>query len=355
MICRTLKHLLLFCVLPCAVVAADPATVEDLQSAGRLQVKSSLHPEQLIPGQKGALILEIATDTWFTGGTRIRIPEIPGLVLLQTEQFASNASENRKGQSWVIQRWTLDIYPQREGAFSIPPLELTVEVNGGAAGSLQGEIQSPGIGFTVNTPFALEQEEFWVASPRFELQQHFDRDLEGLQVGDAFEREVRFEADDVLPMMLPTFSETPQQGLAAYPAPAQLNNAVNRGQARATRIEKISYVVETEGSFVLPAHDFSWWDTGTGKLQLLSLPATEIIVGSGVAPAPEDKDFDLSYLAYLLALIVLGTFLWWLRRQFAGSPLQSLWTPVKAGWKWLGDLRKPALPTRLNPDGSAGD
>ena len=52
-------------------------------------------------------------STWFTGGTRIRLPEVPGLVILQTEQFASNASERRGDQNWVLQRWTLDVYAQR--------------------------------------------------------------------------------------------------------------------------------------------------------------------------------------------------------------------------------------------------
>jgi hypothetical protein len=123
-----------------------------------------------------------------------------------------------------------------------------------------------------------------VASPAFEVRQGFDRPLEALQVGDAFELEVIFEAEDVLAMMLPAFTPEKLPGLAAYPSPPVLDNSSNRGQARASRTQRISYVVEAQGQYLLPARDYFWWDTGSKQLQLLSLPATEITVGTGIAP-----------------------------------------------------------------------
>ena len=110
------KALLHLATLLCLLVPPVAATtLEELQAQGHLQVSASIRPDgTLVPGQKLSLVLEVATDRWFSGGTRISIPEVPGLVILQTEQFASNASEVRGGQSWVVQRWTLDVYPQRE-------------------------------------------------------------------------------------------------------------------------------------------------------------------------------------------------------------------------------------------------
>ena len=48
-------------------------------------------------------------------------------------------------------------------------------------------------------------------------------------------------------MMLPTFSAESLPGLVAYPAPPVLDNSNNRGQIRASRSERISYVVQAEG------------------------------------------------------------------------------------------------------------
>ena len=70
--------------------AAKPQSLVD---GGDLTVSTALSPPtDIVPGQHLRLLIEVATTRWFTGGTRIDIPEVPGLVVLQTEQFASNAS-----------------------------------------------------------------------------------------------------------------------------------------------------------------------------------------------------------------------------------------------------------------------
>ncbi len=122
----------LLLLAPLQLHAQELRSLEELQAQGHLSIRSSLQPRDgLVPGQKSALILEIATDSWFTGGTRISIPEVEGLVILQTEQFANNASELRGGQNWVIQRWSLDVYPQRVGQFTVPALPIALKVSSG--------------------------------------------------------------------------------------------------------------------------------------------------------------------------------------------------------------------------------
>ncbi len=77
-----------------------------------------------------------------------------------------------------------------------------------------------------------------MAAPKFRVSQIFDHSLEGLAVGDAFEHEVKFEASDVLAMMLPSYETGKQPGLAAYPSPPTLDNSNNRGQNLASRFHR---------------------------------------------------------------------------------------------------------------------
>jgi len=336
--------------------------LQALQASGKLQLTSSLNPsENLVPGQKVTLTLKVATDRWFSGGTRISIPEVPGLVILQTEQFASNASENRDGQSWVIQRWTLDVFPQRAGDFIIPPIQLQVKVNAGEAGDLQGTLSSPATRFSTAIPAPLAQAEQWVAAPVFEVSQHFDRALEGLQVGDAFEREILFEAQDVMAMMLPAFAPEKLPGLATYPSPPVLDNNSNRGQAVARRTQRISYVVEQEGRYLLPEQEYFWWDTQRGELNLLSLPATEIVVGTGGSAgtsAAVQSSLDITprqLLAALVGLLTLAGFVWLARKWLSRLPLARATSQLSSWWQQLKALRRPALPEQLNPGSNAGD
>jgi hypothetical protein len=339
--------------------AAD-LTLQELLAAGQLEIGAELTSSgTLVPGRKLTLQLTLATDRWFSGGSRIQLPEVPGLVILQTEQFASNASERRGDQSWVLQRWVLDVYPQRAGEFTIPPLGVRVKVNAGEAGDVEGTLVSPPVSFTVTLPPALAAVPQWVAAPEFSVSQRFDRSLESLQVGDAFEREIIFEASDVLAMMLPAYSAQGLPGLAAYPAPPVLDNSSNRGQSRASRIQRISYVVQAQGQYRLAAADFFWWDTSRDELQVLSLPATEISVGSGAGIVAGGRGAALvtprQGLLAAAGLVLLALLIWLARRYLPGLPLARLGAAFAKPWRQLRQLRKPALRKRLNPGSSAGE
>ncbi|MEH6586964.1 MAG: BatD family protein [Halioglobus sp.] len=337
--------------------AADE--LDTLLQEGKLTIASELAGQgMLVPGQRAQLILEIATSTWFTSGTRIRIPEVPGLVILQTEQFASNASESRAGQTWVVQRWSLDVYPQRPGSFTLPPIALSIEVSAGDQGNVRGQAFSPALDFTVDLPPALEQAGFWVAAPRFSVEQRLDKRTDQLRPGDAFERRIEFIADDVQAMMLPEVSVERQAGLAAYPAPALLENSNNRGQASGSRVQIISYVAEQSGSYLLPGQDFFWWDTSAEELRVLSIEPVEVLVtGDAISKADSNRDSlnRRETLTLILAALVIALLFWLLQRYRPWQALPLVLAPAQTLWGRLQKLRKPALAQKLNPDSSAGD
>ncbi len=341
---------------------AYSASVAELQAGGHLEISSELIPaHSTVPGQRVELAITIATDTWFTGGTRLEIPEIPGLVILQTNDFASNSSENRKGQSWVVQRWTLDVFPQRQGSFTIDSISAKVKVSDGGANSVEGELHSPELHFQTAIPQSLERAEHWVAAPRFTVSQSFDRELDNLQPGEAFQREIAFEATDIMAMMLPTFETENLQGLAVYPEPSSLSNSSNRGEMIARRVERISYVVETAGQYQLPARDYFWWDTRTGELQMRFLPAVEITIGGGAggeatvrSPLMDNIDTRQLLIYAILAVLSFGVG-WQLYKGAKRIPLARYTASVKDVLRRLNQMRKPALPRSLNPDGNAGE
>ena len=348
------RRLCLLLAIPWAM-PGQAATVEELQAQGRLSIDASIGPtEGAVARQKLALVVEIATDSWFSGGTRLTLPEVPGLVIMQTEQFASNASETRNSRPWVVQRWTLDVYPQRAGEFTIPPIAATVRVNN-EAGDVEGQLQSPATRFSAYLPPGLQADQHWVAAPSFSVTQSFDRGLQGLKVGDAFEREVRFEASDVMAMMLPELSPGEHPGLGIYPSPPKLENTSNRGAVSALRKQRVSYVVEREGEYRLPAQEFFWWDTSRQELQIVRLEETLLSASGGAGKRKFTVDPRERQMLLLLAagLLILGaaTLLTWkyFPRSLPGYLAGQL---SAAGEKWRG-WRSPALPAELNPGNSA--
>jgi len=348
----------LFLALVTAVGGVTAADLQDLVDGDHLRIDGHLSPAQgLVPGQKVRLVLEVATDSWFTGGTRITPPEVPGLVILQTEQFAANASENRDGRSWVIQRWTLDVFPQRAGDFTIPPVRMLLRVSDGASGTVEGTLSGPALTLSAAIPDALADLPHWVAAPAFSVGQTFDRELDTLAVGDAVERSIRFEASDVMAMMLPSVEPQRLAGLGTYPAPPELDNRVNRGEALATRTERVSYVAEQPGEYLLPELEFFWWNTRDNALELVTLPETRIAVGGAVANDREDRAAPeprraAGLIAALLCLVAAGYGVRWLLRRL---PRQRLRATLLAWRTQVAALFRPALPERLNPGSSAGD
>lgn len=356
----------LLSLIACALFAgliqppAWSATVAQLQAAGHLEITTELHPAQaIVPGQRVELAITIATDTWFTGGTRLEIPEVAGLVILQTNDFASNSSENRNGQTWVVQRWALDVFPQQEGSFTLPPIAARIKVSDQDATGVEGELHSPAVHFQSVIPESLHRAEQWVAAPAYTVSQSFDRELENLQVGDAIQREIVFEATDVMAMMLPALQTENLQGLAAYAEPSSLSNSSNRGDTTARRVEHITYVVEADGQYQLPARDFFWWDTRKGELQIRYLPAVDINVGAGVSTTgtglAEIAGLNWRRILLAAAVLVLIFGLGWLGyNRLKHYPLARVTQPlIKVGGR-LNQMRKPALPRSLNPDSSAG-
>jgi hypothetical protein len=86
-------------------------------------------------------------------------------------------------------------------------------------------------------------------------------------------------------MMLPITEFPKVDGLAVYPDPTRASDTGGeRGEAReATRVDGATYVLETEGSYTLPAIERSWWDVSAGRLREATIPS----VTFDVAPNPD--------------------------------------------------------------------
>lgn len=319
-----------------------------------LEVNAFIDPaDQIVARQNVKLTIETATSGWFTGGTRITIPEVPGLLILQNEKFASNASERRNGDTWVIQRWTMDVYALQAGDYLVPPLEMAVQLKTSEGTDISGLVTTAPISISAILPAALRGLNEWVAAPDFFVRQTFDRPLDSLAVGDAFEQTIEFGASDVMAMMLPLYKPQSLAGIAAYPLPPVVENKINRGQNIATRSRRISYIIEKPGKFTLPAQDYFWWNTRSHQLELVTLGAVTLDAGgspvnAGATPVSRATTVRAAQVAAAVLLIgLLGLALVCLRQKaFIGKPIKY-WV-IKTGNR-VRQLSSNALPDELNP------
>ncbi len=163
--------------------AQDRPNVQQLQTAGKLLVKTWVDPVRaIVAKQQINFVIEVATDKWFSGGTRVGRLEIDDAIVLQREQFALNSTRREQGVTWSVQQWRISVYPQRAGVYEIPALRLTVSVAGDDGKPISGELSTMPVGFKAGVPKALaalasasESEVDWVASPAYSVAESYSQ------------------------------------------------------------------------------------------------------------------------------------------------------------------------------------
>jgi hypothetical protein len=306
--------------------------LQDLLRQDQLRISTWITPDDnIVVGQEVQLTIEIATSRWFAGGTHIRHPEIPQLVILQRDQFATNLSRREAGQTWVVQRWSLELYAQKAGVYQLPPIDLELAVNHATAGIVKGSLQSDPVTFRADIPPGLEQERQWLATTAFSISQTVEPEPTQLQPGDAVQREVRMVASHLSAMMLPALEAQTVEGIAVYPEPPELKDRSNRGEATAERIERVTYIIEKAGQYVLPEQVFYWWNSSEQQVETAVLEAITLDAGTAAAKQTEGIDSArdrgntvvarlLSWWPILPVMIIGLAVVYLLRRRGAAPP-----------------------------------
>lgn len=335
---------------------SDPAASQSTSAPVPAVLSTRLTPDtDVVPGERVRLRLTVATPRWFTGGTRLRLPEVPGLLILQNQRFASNSTEQRAGQTWSVQHWTLDLFATRPGHYVIPPIKVATTVSIAPGVDREQQLMSQPLTLTVLIPPALAQLEHWVASPEVSLSSDLDDTKLVVAVGDAIERRITVRATDVMAMMLPAHQPTASPGLQRYVQPPQLRNKANRGQLLAERDQRTSWIATDKGATQLPATEVNWWHTGRKEVITLRLPAIDVEI-VGTTSKPDRWTLGASTLpviaAVLAGLLVMAIIYRW-RRRFQRYGQWGMLQLIRVRDR-IHRLQEPALPNKLNPDGSRG-
>lgn len=254
---------------------------EDLVSAGRVRLRVRTDPSELgdiVVGQQTRLLVEILTDTWFSHAPRYPELTIPGAITLLPEQMGTNFTEEIDGITFSGQRRSYVVFPQRVGSLDIPPLEIRLGV------SKDGK---PGAPFTLSTrPIRLDvasrpgvdESEGVVTTPRLSVEDEWDRSFDDLSAGDALERTIHIEGDEVLGMLLPDLAFEAPVGIAVYADAPRIVDRANRGRYRGQRTQTITYVLTERGTFEIPSIAIRWWNPEDEELRTETLASQSLNV-----------------------------------------------------------------------------
>jgi hypothetical protein len=255
------------------------ASIAQLQEDNNLKIKTWISPSaDLVKGQQILLQVEISTTQKWQGKLSIGHVEMDDAIILQREKFSVNSVRNEKGKSWLVQVWSLVIYPQRSGDFMLPDFSINLGLIDDDGYVSRGDVRAPGLSFLVKKNEAVAENVEWIASPEFSISDVFDKPLENFLPGDALVRTLVFSAQDLPAMMLPKIVTEDIKGISVYTRPEELVDNVNRGDYLAERTEQLTYVMQESGTFTLPEQVFYWWDTDENSLKEIRLPEYSVQV-----------------------------------------------------------------------------
>jgi len=254
-------------LLLCLFTTATPAAEPDLRVQTHLQPATSVMVGGLVELQ-----LDVLTDSWFTEAPSLPDLKLPGALVLPPDGHAEHINQSLDGKSFNGMRYTYRITPNLAQGFDIPP--LTVQATPGQA-SAPLSAQSQPLHFTAAQPPGFKPGEPVLVAQGLRFTQTIVNSAKPLKVGDSITRQLTLQADNAMAMSLPAPAMGDISGLSRYPKSPKISNLddgrgnFNGGQ----RIDTMTYRVDSEGRYSLPAIELKWWDASSQQTRTAQVPA----------------------------------------------------------------------------------
>ncbi len=319
------------------VVSSIPALAQSLAfdqlvEADRVRMTVQLLPENdVLVSQKVTLQIELSTDRWFVGGTKIDDLEIRNIIVPKRSEFAVNSTRKERGVTWTVQRWDIDLYPRVEGNFTIPSLEVQVTVSGDDNQAVSGSFHTHELAFAAFTPAELAQQTDWIASDKVTLRESWDSDFDEIETGHAITRTLTMEAEGVPAMMLKGFTPESIDGIATYPKSPDIQDKTSRGESKGIRKDVITYFFEKPGTYTLPEQHFVWWNLSKAQVETLVVKEKIFIVTASttqseqtIAQPTTRSNNPFPFRSILVTLITAAFVLWIVYKVTKGPRLKKL-------------------------------
>ncbi|MCK6623374.1 MAG: BatD family protein [Calditrichaceae bacterium] len=285
----------------------------------------------VIVGQPVILSVQVYVPNWFTAA-----PEFPEIsvsnAIVTPPGNSTNLNERIGGQSYAGIQREYTIYPRIPGEYQVDPFAIGVRYAlENAQPSPLTTVKVAAMRFSAMVPKEAAGLPYFISTNRLTLRQTIKPEEDTLKVGDALERSISVTVRDALSMVIPPLAFETPGGLAVYPAsPTVTDKGGERGDPHiGSRVESVTYIMQEEGDYELPAIEISWWDLSANKLRRSTVAAVKFTVIPNPefsAEFPMEKDSTVmeteaaaqgkNNLVYfmLAAAFVLGISYWLFRR-----------------------------------------
>lgn len=120
--------------------------------------------------------------------------------------------------------------------------------------------------------------DYWLPARKLELREHWQGDLDELVAGEPVTRSLSLVAEGLTAAQLPELPLGDIDGIKQYPDQPLLENHRANSGIRGTREQKVALIPGNGGRYLLPPIELPWWNLETGRVEIATLPARELVV-----------------------------------------------------------------------------
>jgi hypothetical protein len=335
------------CLLLVAVLLQFGYTQASDLPQGDVRLNSAIEGPVWV-GQELMLNLDLMSTGVSFGGQQFSLPEVKGAYLMQPGSNTVKLTERQNGETWQILRYSLSLYPQREGRLEIPAIEVRFNASGGYGQPSESfRFSTKALPVEARMPPGVSGDGMVVTTTQYEQTTSWDPRLPVsgplvLKVGDAVTLTVSRRANSVPGMVFPPLPDIAIEGLGVYQDAPRINDTVNRGELAGSRTDSITFICEREGDFEIPGMRFQWWEPDREVLNEDVVPALHFEVAAnpafdqpvGKSSAAKSFLFSWKFVFPAVTGLAILTFFGWRFAGPVGEWLRHKKAEREASEKW---------------------
>jgi len=316
-----IRHLVIVVLSVCLSTAATRA--EEPRVSVELQADST------VVGQPLVLRIKVLVATWLPAPPVFPDLEMPSLMVRLPERASGPVSERIDGETWSGVQRAYRLYPLSEGVFTLPRGDIAITyAEPGKTDPIAYKTALPDISFTATLPAGARTLSPPIVATGFTLEQTVEGET-GLSVGDALTRSLVAGIAGTTPVLIPRLSPDIDAGaVRGYPKDPVVTEMEQRGVLSGTRREDITYVAQDDGTVVLPAVSFDWFNLETGAVETVSVPEVTLTI-TGAAPKPPDA----TEITRLVVQALIGLAIVWTAFRLLGSRIAGWVAGMRQRWR----------------------
>lgn len=305
-------------VLLMVLLGAIPAVAQTV-------VRTTVTPESgVVLGQHVRVLVDVLFAGDMPRPPRVSLPEMPGAQILRYETQATTMNDRIDGKDYVGQRFEFALYPRRGGTLEISAPQVTVLDRSGEETS---RVDGRPATIEVTVPAGVDASRPLVATRELELDERWQPEPTAkFKAGDALVRIITRQAADVPGMAMLDLAFPAPPGVRVYVEPPQIDDRVERGDLTGQRTDRVTYVFERGGSFLLDAVAQTWWDLEGGRLRQASGQGATVPVAAVAASRPTGERLELWLFVATTGAGMVALIWWaWPRLEAARAARQARW------------------------------